>query len=351
MNKKIAVLAGDGIGPEITKEAINVLKKVADKFGHQFDFRQGLVGGVAIDQTKNPFPGETLKLCLDSDAILFGAIGDPKYDNDPTARIRPEQGLLAMRKELGLYANIRPVFVFKSLLDRSPLKKEIVDGVDFVVVRELISGIYFGERGRSNDNKSAFDTSEYSVDEIARIAKVGFEMAGKRRKKLTVVDKANVLETSRLWRETIQNMEKDYSDIEVEYMFVDNAAQQIIKNPTRFDVIVTENMFGDILTDEASVISGSLGMLPSASLGLKTSLFEPIHGSFPKAAGQNIANPTGIILSAAMLLEEAFEMVEEGAVIRNAVQKVLDDGFGTRDIATKKVMGTKEFGQKIVGAL
>ncbi len=347
MKKIIALLPGDGIGPEVTDQAILVLKKIAEEFDHQFEFVEGLVGGIAIEKTGNPLPEETLKLCESSDAILFGTIGDPKYDNDPKAKIRPEQGILGLRKALGLYANIRPIYTFDQLVGKSPLKSEIARGVDFVVVRELVGGIYFGKRGRNDDRTKAFDTSEYSKNEITRVTKIAFEMAGKRKKKLTVVDKANVLETSRLWRETIQGMEKNYPEINVDYLLVDNAAQQIIKNPSGFDVIVTENMFGDILTDEASVITGSLGMLPSASIGEKTALYEPIHGSFPRATGLNIANPIGTILSAAMMLEYSFGLHRESKVIFDAVEKILGEGYGTRDIATEKILGTRELGQII----
>ena len=304
MNFNIATLPGDGIGPEIVDQAVKILKAIGERFNHQFVFKNALIGAVAIDETGNPFPDETYEICLSSDAVLFGAIGDPKYDNDPKAKVRPEQGLLSMRKKLGLYANIRPVTTFKSLIHKSPLKTELVDGADFICIRELTGGIYFGEpRGRSEDGNTAYDTNIYTKEEIIRVAKLAFEYAGKRNKKLTAVDKANVLATSRLWRETIQNMAADYPDIELEYMFVDNAAMQIIQWPKRFDVMVTENMFGDILTDEASVITGSLGMLPSASVGLHTSVFEPIHGSYPQAAGKDIANPVATVLSAAMLLE------------------------------------------------
>jgi len=348
MKKNIAVLPGDGIGPEIIEQAVLVLKKIADKFGHEFSFKEGLIGAIAIDKTGNPFPDKTKELCVESDAILFGTIGDPKYDNDPTAKVRPEQGLLAMRKTLGLYANVRPIFTFKNIINKSPLKPEIIDGVDFIVIRELIGGIYFGKKGRSKDKNSAFDTNEYSKDEITRVAKYAFNLSGKRNKKLTVVDKANVLETSRLWRETIQEMSKNYPDTTVEYMFVDNAAMQIIKNPKNFDVILTENMFGDILTDEASVITGSIGMLPSASIGENTSLFEPIHGSFPKATGLNIANPIGTILSAAMMLEYSFGLKKESDTIFKSVEKVLEQGYGTKDITNGKILGTKELGKKII---
>jgi len=347
MKKHIAILPGDGIGPEVTKQAKKVLQTVAEKFGHTFTFKEGLIGAVAIDATGNPYPDETHKLCLESDAILFGAIGDPKYDNDPSAKMRPEQGLLKMRKELGLYANVRPIFTFNKLLTASPLKKEIIKGTDFIVIRELIGGIYFGKRGRNKTKTSAFDTSEYFKHEITRIANFALALAQKRKKKLTVVDKANVLETSRLWRETIQEMEKDFTDVAVNYMFVDNAAMQIIKHPSAFDVIVTENMFGDILTDEASVITGSLGMLPSASIGEKTAIYEPIHGSYPKAAGQNTANPIGTILSTAMMLEYSFGLKKESAAIYNAVEKVLNQGFGTKDVNPQTILGTKELGEKI----
>ncbi len=347
MKKQIALLPGDGVGPEVTSEAVKVLKKIAERYDHEFVFTEGLIGGVAIDKTGNPFPKETEELCLKSDAILFGAIGDPKFDNDPKAKVRPEQGLLAMRKALGLYANVRPIFTYDSLLDKSPLKKEIIKGVDFIVVRELIGGIYFGEKGREEDGDSAYDTCTYTKEEIRRVTKYAFDLSMRRRKLLILVDKANVLETSRLWRETVQNMSKDYPAVTVNYMFVDNASMQIIKRPTEFDVILTENMFGDILTDEASVITGSIGMLPSASIGEKTSLYEPIHGSYPKAAGKNTANPIGTILSAAMMLEYSFEMKEEAENIRNAVKKAIAAGYGTKDIAKGKVLSTRDLGDKI----
>ncbi len=334
--KKIAVLPGDGIGPEIIDQALKVLKAVEKKFNHQFEFQKAWVGAAAIDHTGNPYPEETHQICLESDAVLFGAIGHPKYDNDPGARIRPEQGLLSMRKKLGLYANIRPTATFKSLLNRSPLKNNIVEGADFITIRELTGGIYFGEpRGITEDGQKAFDTCVYSVEEIQRIARLAFEYAQNRRKKLTAVDKANILATSRLWRSTIQNMAKDYPDVELEFLYVDAAAMRIIQWPTGFDVIVTENLFGDILTDEASVITGSLGMSPSASIGLHTSVFEPIHGSYPQAAGKNIANPNGTILSAAMMLEHAFNMHEEAGLIRQAVDASLVESIVTEDLADK----------------
>jgi len=288
---------------------------------------------------------------MDSDAVLFGAIGHPKYDNDPGAKVRPEQGLLAMRKKLGLYANIRPTTTFKSLINRSPLKTNLVDGADFVTIRELTGGIYFGEpRGKSEDGRKAFDTCIYTVEEIRRIAKLAFEYAQNRKKKLTAVDKANILATSRLWRSTIQEMAKDYPDIELEFLYVDAAAMRIIQWPKGFDVIVTENLFGDILTDEASVITGSLGMSPSASIGIHTSVFEPIHGSYPQAAGKNIANPNGTILSAAMMFEYAFKLKDEAQAIKNAVNASLTEGVVTEDIAENvKSSSTSAVGDWIAG--
>ena len=344
MQYKIATLPGDGIGPEIVDQAIKVLKAIGEKYGHSFDFQFALTGAAAIDKVGEPYPDATHEICMAADAVLFGAIGDPKYDNDPKAKVRPEQGLLGMRKKLGLYANIRPVATFPSLIDKSPLKNDRVEGADFVVVRELTGGIYFGQpRGRTEDQKTAFDTCVYSVDEIERILKLAFEYAGKRDKRLTVVDKANVLASSRLWREVSQRMEKDYPEITVDYMFVDNAAMQLIQWPKKFDVMVTENMFGDILSDEASVITGSLGLLPSASVGLHTSVFEPIHGSYPQAAGKNIANPVATILSAAMLLE-SFNLLDESKKIKDAVNASLDANFVTEDISKEASKSTSEVG-------
>ncbi len=348
MNIKIAKLPGDGIGPEIVEEAVKVLNTIGNKFGHQFDFKFGHVGAAAIDATGDPFPDETLQLCMESDAVLFGAIGDPKYDNDPKAKVRPEQGLLAMRKALGLYANIRPVTVFESLIDKSPLKSELISGVDFVVVRELTGGIYFGEpRGRSEQGDKAFDTCVYTKPEIERILELAFDYAAKRRKKLTVVDKANVLATSRLWRETAQEMEPNYQDIEVDYMFVDNAAMQLIQWPKKFDVMVTENMFGDILSDEASVISGSLGLLPSASVGIHTSVYEPVHGSYPQATGKNIANPMATILSVAMMLEISLNLTEEAEAVRLAINACLSENVLTEDLSKENASSTSEVGDFI----
>ena len=333
MEKNIAVLAGDGIGPEIVAEAVKVLDAVANKYGHRFDYRPAPVGACAIDATGDPYPAETHRVCQEADAVLFGAIGDPKYDNDPAAKVRPEQGLLRMRKSLGLFANIRPLVMFDSLADRSPLKTEIVKGADFVCVRELTGGMYFGRpQGRSEDGNTAYDTCVYTREEVERILHRAFGLPRGRPKHLTVVDKANVIATSRLWRQIAKEIEPQYPDVELEFMFVDNAAMQLIQRPTHFDVIVTENLFGDILTDESSVISGSLGMLPSASVGTETALFEPIHGSYPQAAGKNIANPMATILSAAMLLEH-LGLNEEGAAVRRAVDKAVTEGIVTEDIA------------------
>jgi len=348
MQKKIAVLSGDGIGPEVVEQGIKVMDAIAAKFGHKFTYENALIGGIAIDETGNPLPDKTLEVCSNSDAILFGAIGDPKFDNDPKIKVRPEQGLLKLRKSLGLFANIRPIRTFKALDAISPLKNEKLANVDFVVIRELTGGIYFGEpRGRSEDGNTAFDTCLYSRDEIRRIAQVAYDWASKRNKRITVVDKANVLATSRLWRETTQEFYKD-KDVTVDYMYVDNASMQLMLNPAKFDVILTENMFGDILTDEASVIGGSLGMVPSASVGVKTSLYEPIHGSYPQAKGQNIANPIGTILSVALMLRMEFGMVEEAKAIEDAIDKTLNAGFGTVDLFKDKPMSTTDLTAKIL---
>jgi 3-isopropylmalate dehydrogenase len=350
MKLKIAVLPGDGIGPEITEQALKVTKAVCSKFGHKLEYQEALVGACAIDAVGNPYPEETHALCMESDAVLFGAIGSPKYDNDPSAKVRPEQGLLAMRKKLGLYANIRPVTTFPSLIHKSPLRSELIEGADFMCIRELTGGIYFGRpQGRSEDGTTAYDTCVYTVEEIERIIRLAYDYAMKRKKKLTIVDKANVLCTSRLWRQVSQRLEKDYPEVETEYMFVDNAAMQIIQGPKRFDVLVTENMFGDILTDEASVITGSLGMLPSASIGIHTSVFEPIHGSYPQAAGKDIANPLATILSAALMFEYAFRLMDEGKLIRDAVNASMDAHVVTEDIAESgKAYKTSEVGDWIV---
>lgn len=332
MKLNIALLAGDGIGPEIVGEAVKVMDAVAAKYNHTFVYKPALTGACAIDVCGDPYPEETHKICLASDAVLFGAIGDPRFDNDPSAKVRPEQGLLRMRKQLGLFANIRPLVMFDSLIERSPLKAERVKGADCVFVRELTGGIYFGKpQGRSEDGNTAFDSCVYTREEVERILHLAFKMAQGRRKLLTVVDKANVLASSRLWRQIAKEMAPQYADVQVDYMFVDNAAMQIIQRPTYFDVVVTENMFGDILTDEASVISGSLGLLPSASVGAEVALFEPIHGSYPQAAGRNIANPMATILSAAMLLEHK-GLLTEGKAVRDAVEKAIAQGVVTEDL-------------------
>ncbi|MBR2169761.1 MAG: 3-isopropylmalate dehydrogenase [Alistipes sp.] len=346
----IAVLPGDGIGPEIVAQAVKAVDAVAKKFDYQVTYTHALVGASAIDAVGDPYPEQTHQVCMNSDAVLFGAIGDPRFDNNPEAKVRPEQGLLAMRKKLGLYANLRPVETFPSLLHRSPLRHDLVEGADFICVRELTGGLYFGRpQGRSEDGNTAYDTCVYTRSEIERICRLGFEYAAQRRGKLTVVDKANVLATSRLWRETAKQIAAEYPSVEVEYMFVDNAAMKIIQQPRHFDVIVTENMFGDILTDEASVITGSLGLLPSASIGTGTSLFEPIHGSYPQAAGKNIANPIATILSAAMMFEYAFADAEAGAAIRRAVNLSIEKNIVTEDIAPAgvKPSSTSEVGDFI----
>lgn len=350
MKINLAVLPGDGIGPEIVEEALRVTEAVCTKFGHDLSYEHALVGAIAIDTVGSPYPDSTHELCMNSDAVLFGAIGSPKYDNNPSAKVRPEQGLLAMRKKLGLYANMRPVTTFPALIHKSPLRADLVKGSDFVCIRELTGGIYFGRpQGRSEDGNTAYDTCVYTREEIERIVRLAYKTAEQRRKKLTVVDKANVLCTSRLWRQIAQEIEKDYPEVETEYMFVDNAAMKLIQAPNQFDVIVTENMFGDILTDEASVITGSLGMLPSASMGIHTSVFEPIHGSYPQAAGKNIANPLATILSAALMFELAFNLTDEGNLIREAVDASMAAGIVTEDIAGNgKAYKTTEVGKWIL---
>ena len=331
MNKNIAVIPGDGIGPEVTRQSIKVLNAVASKYHHNFTLTYGLMGAVAIDKTGDPLPQATIDICVASDAILFGAIGHPKYDNDPSAKVRPEQGLLGLRKALQLFANIRPVTMYASLQHLSPLKEKHLADVDFIIYRELTGGIYFGKKESNADGTEASDLCIYNKNEIERIAHLAFVAARQRRKKLTLVDKANVLETSRLWRKTVQSIALAYPDVQVDYMFVDNAAMQIIVNPKQFDILLTENMFGDILSDEASVISGSLGLLPSASVGVSSALFEPIHGSYPQATGRDIANPVGSILSAAMMLDH-FGLLKEGADVREAVAWTLAQGFVSKDI-------------------
>ena len=333
MKLKIAKLPGDGIGPEVVAQAVKAVDAVCARFGHEVSYTFAPVGACAIEATGSAYPEETHRICLESDAVLFGAVGDPRYDNDPTAKVRPEQGLLAMRKQLGLYANLRPVETFKSLIHKSPLKEELVDGADFLCVRELTGGMYFGEKGRRDGGDTAFDTNLYHRYEVERILRLAYSYAQRRRKHLTVVDKANVLESSRLWRQVAQEMAPRYPDVTTDYMYVDNAAMQLIRCPKWFDVLVTENTFGDILTDEASCITGSMGLLASASIGEHTGVFEPIHGSYPQAAGKNIANPLATILSAAMMFEYAFGLMEEGRVIREAVAASINAGFVTEDLA------------------
>ena len=347
MKLKIAVLPGDGIGPEIMKQGVAVMEAIASKFGHEFTFEEALVGACAMDAVGDPYPEATHRVCMDADAVLFAAVGDLKYDHDPTAKVRPETGLLAMRKKLGLFANIRPVATFDCLLHKSPLKDELLRGADFVVIRELTGGMYFGEKYQDNDR--AFDTNVYTRPEIERILKVGFETARQRRKHLTVVDKANILASSRLWRQIAKEMEPQYPDVQTDYMFIDNASMRVLTEPRYFDVIVTENTFGDILTDETSCITGSMGLQPSSSLGLYTPLFEPVHGSWPQAAGQNLANPLAQILSAAMLLEH-FGLEREGALVREAVGASLDANVRTPEIQVEggNKYGTREVGQWIV---
>ena len=346
MKLKIAVLSGDGIGPEIMAQAIEVLNVIEKKFNHQFEYTEALVGASAIDRVGNPYPDVTHDVCMKADAVLFAAVGAMKYDNDPTAPVRPEQGLLAMRKKLGLFANIRPVATFDCLLHKSPLKEELLKGADFIVIRELTGGMYFGEKYEDKDK--AYDTDVYTRPEIERILKVAFEMALKRKKHLTVVDKANVLASSRLWRRIAKEMEPSYPDVTTDYMFIDNASMRVLTEPRFFDVIVTENTFGDILTDETSCITGSMGLQPSSSLGLHTPLFEPVHGSWPQAAGKNIANPLAQILSAAMLLEH-FGLNVEGTLIRQAVDASLSANVRTPEIQVEggAHYGTSEVGQWI----
>ncbi|MFV5696432.1 3-isopropylmalate dehydrogenase [Flavobacterium sp. LB3P122] len=346
MNLKIAVLPGDGIGPEVTLQAKKALYAIGVVYDHEFIFEDALIGAVGIDKTGKPLPEQTLNLCLNTDAVLFGAIGDPKYDNNPSAKVRPEQGLLKLRKELGLFANIRPIKPYKSLLDSSPLKREIIEGADFIIFRELTGGIYFGDKKLNDAGTIASDLCEYSEEEITRITHLAFKTAQNRRKKVTMVDKANVLETSRLWRKVVKKVSENYPDVVLDFLFVDNAAMQIILNPKQFDVILTENLFGDILSDEASVITGSIGLLASASLGNKNALFEPIHGSYPQVKGKNIANPIASILSAAMLLEH-FGLHKEAKKVYEAVEKAIEYNVVTIDLKADSKFGTNEVGDFI----
>jgi 3-isopropylmalate dehydrogenase len=353
--KKIAVIAGDGIGPEVVAEAEKVLKKTEELFGYRFELEHGLFGGIAIDEKGTPLPQETLDLCRSADAVLLGAVGGPKWDNNPK-ELRPETGLLGIRKALGLFSNIRPAIVFDCLKEASTLKPEVLEGTDLIVVRELTGGIYFGDKFRRDtaNGQEAVDTCVYSVQEVERIVRQAFEIARKRRKKLTSVDKANVLETSRLWRETVNRLAPEYPDVELDHLLVDNCAMQLLRRPSSFDVIVTENMFGDILSDEAAMLTGSIGMLSSASLGEGSfGLFEPVHGSAPDIAGQGVANPIATILSVALMFQLTFGYAEAAAVIERAVKRVLDAGHRTGDIAAGKTkpVGTREMGDLIVSAM
>ena len=350
---RVLVIPGDGIGPEVTTWGKAVLEQIGRDFGHQFSFDEALMGHAAIEATGNPLPDETLEKANNSDAILFGAVGHAKYDNDPSAKVRPEQGLLKIRKELGLYANLRPIMLFDELLDASSLKPEILKGTDILFFRELTGDVYFGEKKRSEDGNTASDLMIYNRYEVERIAIKAFEAARIRGKRLCSVDKANVLESSRLWREVVQEMAKNYPDVETEHMFVDNAAMQLVKNPKKFDVVLTANLFGDILTDEASQIAGSMGMLASASIGDGTGFFEPIHGSAHDIAGQDKANPLASILSVALMLEIGFGLKEEAKTVTAAIDKTLKAGYRTGDIADSKtnkdkILGTKAMGQKVL---
>lgn len=346
MKKNIAVILGDGIGPEVTQQSIRVLDAIAEKFGHEFVYNNCLMGAVAIDATGNPLPDETIEVCLNSDAILYGAIGDPKYDNDPTLKVRPEQGLFKLRKTLQLYANIRPITAYPSLSHLSPLKEKRIEEVDFVIYRELMGGIYFGEKSTNEDHSSATEECTYIASDIERISHLAFKDAQKRKKKLTLIDKSNVLETSKLWRMVVKDIALQYPDVKVDFLYVDNAAMQLIINPKQFDVILTENLFGDILSQEACVISGSLGLLPSVSIGNSTAMFEPIHGSYPQAAGKDIANPIGSILSAAMMLEY-FGMKEEAALVRSGVEWTIKNLFVTKDVDPINFYFTSTVGELI----
>lgn len=357
MKYNIAVIKGDGIGPEIVTEAMKVLDAVGEKYGHEFVYTEALAGGCAIDACGIPLPQETIDICKASDSVLLGAVGGPKWDNQP-GHLRAEKAILGLRSELGLFANLRPALMFDSLADACPLRPELVEGgLDVLIVRELTGGVYFGERGRKQTEdmgEMAYDTMPYSEKEIERIGRVAFDMAMKRNKKLTSVDKSNVLETSRLWRSVMHKLREEYPEVEYSDLFVDNAAMQLVINPKQFDVIVTENMFGDILSDEASMITGSIGMLPSASLGEGTrGLYEPIHGSAPDIAGKSIANPLATILSLGMMLRYSFGLQEEALAVENAVKAVLEEGCRTADIAKKgeKALNTQEMGAKVISKI
>ncbi|MGX7591028.1 3-isopropylmalate dehydrogenase [Candidatus Karelsulcia muelleri] len=348
MVMKIVVLPGDGIGPEILVQSLKVLKAISLKFGHKFIISNGLIGAESIKKNGLPITQETINICKSSDTILLGAVGDPLYDNDPQIKIRPEQGLLELRKHLGLYCNMRPIKTYKKLLKVSPIKQSFIKNVNFVIFRELTSGIYFGKKWRSQDE--AYDTCTYKKDRIKQIAIKAFETAKQRKKKITLVDKANVLETSRLWRETVKEIAQNNQDIKVDYIFIDNACMQIVLKPRQFDILLTDNMFGDILSDEASVITGSLGLLPSVSFGDHYSLYEPVHGSFPQAKGKNIANPLGSILSVSLMLEN-FGLKKESFLINRAVNESINLGITTQDLNTKKPCTTSEVGDFLFSSI
>ena len=356
MKYNIAVIPGDGIGPEVVDATIKVLNAVGEKFGHRFDYEYLLAGGCAIDKFGTPLPEETLEACKKSDSVLLGAVGGPKWD-EPTAKVRPEQALLGLRGGLGLYCNLRPALLYAPLKDASPLKDSIIgDGIDIQVVRELTGGIYFGERGTCDDNgiPAAYDTEKYNEEEVRRIAKIGFDAAMKRKKKVTSVDKANILESSRLWRRIINEVAKDYPEVEVNHLYIDNASMQMVRDPRQFDVIITSNMFGDILSDEASMGTGSIGMLPSASLGEnRFGMYEPIHGSAPDIAGKGIANPLATILSGGMMLRYSFGLDDEADLIEKAVVSVLEDGYRTGDIMSEgmKLVGTEEMTKAVLAKI
>ncbi|MEW6061079.1 MAG: 3-isopropylmalate dehydrogenase [Bacteroidota bacterium] len=361
MKKTITVIPGDGIGPEVVAGALQVLEVVANKFKHTFVYKHALAGGAALDAKGIPLPDETLKMCKESDAVLLGAVGGPKWDSNPQ-ELKPERALLGLRKELGLYANIRPAKIYSALVDASTLKKEVVEGVDIVVVRELTGGLYFGTPSgfkKQNGEEVGFNTMMYSESEIRRIAISAFDIARKRKKRVCSVDKANILETSQLWRKVVTDVGKNYPDVELSHMYVDNCSMQLIRNPKQFDVIVTENMFGDILSDEAAMLTGSIGMLASASLGGYVAMYEPVHGSAPDIAGQNKANPIATIASVAMMMKYSFDLSAESEAIEHAIEKVLRDGYRTGDIYVKHpsntdstiLLGTKEMAQKISEAL
>ncbi len=349
MKKKIIILPGDGIGKEVTAEGKRVLEKIAEIFDHTFEFDEAVIGHDAIESTGQPLPDETLSKLRNCDAILFGAVGHPKYDNDPTLKVRPEQGLLKMRKELGLYANLRPIRLFEELLDSSSIKAEILRGADILFFRELTGDVYFGEKGRKDNGHTAFDVMIYQRYEIERIAHKAFQAARTRKRKVTSVDKANVLESSRLWRETVQEISKQYADVALEHLFVDSAAMKLIQNPRSFDVVLTGNLFGDILTDEASQIAGSMGMLASASIGDTVGLYEPIHGSAHDITGKGIANPLASILSVALLLDISFGLKEEADTVITAIEQTLKAGFRTVDIANAKTTKEKIINTQAMG--